>query len=321
MAELKLTHIVLLTLAVLAGLVAGWLVRGRRSLGEKAAINAGWREQIAAERSEHERLIEQNRSLMQQNSRHQASDEDSRARAAELSAALREALEGREELQRQNREIRGSLEAVLRERDRVPGDVGHPGTAADEAAAIAQRDARIAQLSKELTGWHERVPPLIERFRVRNQEALELEEGLANARSRVAALEAMLGPQHSGVAPHPAQAVVSAAAGMADACPAGTAWPGEPEDNERPEAGGDTMAATSGGLGRDNLKRIKGVGPAIEKTLNEIGIWRFSQIATMSEYEMDRVAQRLRGFRSRIYREDWIGQARELDERKARGSD
>ena len=63
---------------------------------------------------------------------------------------------------------------------------------------------------------------------------------------------------------------------------------------------------------RDDLQRIKGVGPAIEKTLNEMGIVSFRQIADMSEYDIDRVARRLKGFRTRIYREDWIGQAREL---------
>jgi predicted flap endonuclease-1-like 5' DNA nuclease len=68
---------------------------------------------------------------------------------------------------------------------------------------------------------------------------------------------------------------------------------------------------------KDDLKRIKGVGPAIEKTLNELGIYSFNQIAEMSEYEIDRVAQRLKGFRSRIYRQDWIGQARDLQYQKS----
>jgi predicted flap endonuclease-1-like 5' DNA nuclease len=63
---------------------------------------------------------------------------------------------------------------------------------------------------------------------------------------------------------------------------------------------------------RDDLKQIKGIGPAIEKTLHELGIFRFDQIAEMNEYDIDRIAQRLKGFRSRIYREDWIGQARAL---------
>jgi NADH-quinone oxidoreductase subunit E len=69
----------------------------------------------------------------------------------------------------------------------------------------------------------------------------------------------------------------------------------------------------------DDLKQIKGVGPAIEKTLNELGIRCYHQIAEMSEYDIDRVAHRLKGFRSRIYREDWIGQARELRDEKASG--
>jgi predicted flap endonuclease-1-like 5' DNA nuclease len=36
----------------------------------------------------------------------------------------------------------------------------------------------------------------------------------------------------------------------------------------------------------------------------------------MSEYDIDRVAQQLKGFRSRIYREDWVGQARTLQYEK-----
>jgi NADH-quinone oxidoreductase subunit E len=66
----------------------------------------------------------------------------------------------------------------------------------------------------------------------------------------------------------------------------------------------------------DDLKMITGIGPAIEKTLNDLGIHRFQQIAEISEYEIDKVAQQLRGFRSRIYRENWIGQARDLHHEK-----
>ena len=73
---------------------------------------------------------------------------------------------------------------------------------------------------------------------------------------------------------------------------------------------------TGGGL-RDNLRLIKGIGPAIEKTLNELGIFRYHQIAEMTGYDIDRVAQRLKGFSSRIYREDWIGQARDLQLKKS----
>ena len=82
----------------------------------------------------------------------------------------------------------------------------------------------------------------------------------------------------------------------------------------------EKMDGVDEGNQRDNLKKIKGVGPAIEKTLNEMGIVRFQQIADMSEYDIDRVAQRLKGFRSRIYREDWIGQARDYLDQNLSGS-
>lgn len=69
----------------------------------------------------------------------------------------------------------------------------------------------------------------------------------------------------------------------------------------------------------DNLQMIKGIGPSIEKTLHDLGIVRFHQISEISEYDIDRVAQQLRGFRSRIYREDWTGQARDLQYQKNNG--
>ncbi|MDG2377106.1 MAG: hypothetical protein P8M18_12240, partial [Woeseiaceae bacterium] len=71
----------------------------------------------------------------------------------------------------------------------------------------------------------------------------------------------------------------------------------------------------------DDLQKIKGVGPAIEQTLNDLGVNRYHQIAEMSEYDIDRVAQQLKGFRSRIYREDWIGQARDLQYEKSNQRD
>jgi predicted flap endonuclease-1-like 5' DNA nuclease len=36
----------------------------------------------------------------------------------------------------------------------------------------------------------------------------------------------------------------------------------------------------------------------------------------MTELDIERVARQLKGFRSRIYREDWIGQARMLQQQK-----
>jgi len=61
----------------------------------------------------------------------------------------------------------------------------------------------------------------------------------------------------------------------------------------------------------DDLQRISGIGPGIEKTLHELGIFHFRQIAAFTPENVVWVNQHLR-FRGRIERENWIGQARRL---------
>ena len=60
---------------------------------------------------------------------------------------------------------------------------------------------------------------------------------------------------------------------------------------------------------RENLQEIRGIGPSIEKTLNHFDIFRFNQIVAISDYEIEAIARKIKGFKSQIYREDWIGQA------------
>jgi NADH-quinone oxidoreductase subunit E len=61
----------------------------------------------------------------------------------------------------------------------------------------------------------------------------------------------------------------------------------------------------------DDLKMISGVGPKIEATLNEIGIFTFSQIAGWKKAEREWVDGFL-NFRGRIERDDWVKQAKAL---------
>lgn len=61
----------------------------------------------------------------------------------------------------------------------------------------------------------------------------------------------------------------------------------------------------------DDLKLISGVGPKIEKTLHELGIFTFAQIAAWKKAERDWVDDFL-SFHGRIEREDWVKQAKAL---------
>ncbi|ABC90407.1 NADH-ubiquinone oxidoreductase chain E protein [Rhizobium etli CFN 42] len=61
----------------------------------------------------------------------------------------------------------------------------------------------------------------------------------------------------------------------------------------------------------DDLKMISGVGPKIEATLNEIGIFTFAQVASWKKAEREWVDGYL-NFRGRIERDDWVKQAKAL---------
>ena len=66
-----------------------------------------------------------------------------------------------------------------------------------------------------------------------------------------------------------------------------------------------------GGTG-DDLKQIKGVGPALEKLLNQIGVWHFDQIASWKARDIAHVDGLMVGFKGRITRDEWVKQARLL---------
>lgn len=59
----------------------------------------------------------------------------------------------------------------------------------------------------------------------------------------------------------------------------------------------------------DDLTRIKGVGPKVQKLLHELGVTTFAQIAAWDEAEVDRIDTRLGSFSGRIRRDDWRAQA------------
>jgi len=59
----------------------------------------------------------------------------------------------------------------------------------------------------------------------------------------------------------------------------------------------------------DDLKQISGIGPKLEGLLNEAGISRFEQIASLTTAQIADLDDIL-NFKSRIERDDWVGQAK-----------
>ena len=110
-------------------------------------------------------------------------------------------------------------------------------------------------------------------------------------------------PKAEAKAPAPEPETPKTETGAADA---------DAGDGEEKELEGERPAGLDAPKGEpDDLKKIGGVGPKLEGTLNELGIYHFWQIA---EFTSDNVAwvDGYLSFKGRIDRDDWIGQAKAL---------
>ena len=189
-----------------------------------------------------------------------------------------------------------ALEAELAERDAA--------IAALEAEHAAQLDRRADEATRLRTRIGELEPLAARRDAAEadlaacSDEVRRLEQALAEADDEKTALEEELAARTERAA--------SPTNG--------------PEASNRPEIvhvidsirGADPRYGTITPDPRDDLKRIAGVGPVLERTLNSLGIVSYRQIATWNDAEIQRVSGRLDGFHDRIRRDDWVGQARRL---------
>ena len=82
------------------------------------------------------------------------------------------------------------------------------------------------------------------------------------------------------------------------------------------EAAADAPLFTAPDREPDDLKKISGVGPVLEKKLHDLGITTFEQVANFTAEDIEKVDDAL-NFKGRIERDDWVGQARaQADEAK-----
>ncbi len=88
--------------------------------------------------------------------------------------------------------------------------------------------------------------------------------------------------------------------------PDGAAARPKAPEGEKP----DLLEAPADGRA-DDLKLISGIGPKLEQKLNSIGIWRYDQIASWTQGNIDWVNAAI-SFRGRIEREKWVPQAKQL---------
>jgi len=117
------------------------------------------------------------------------------------------------------------------------------------------------------------------------------------------------GAEKSGVKAAVGAGSVSGAA-LAAAAPAKKA-PAKAEAKAAEPKAAAKAAPKAAAAGADDLKKLSGVGPALEKKLIEAGVTSFGQIAAWTEADIAEFDEKL-SFKGRIQREGWVEQAREL---------
>ena len=86
----------------------------------------------------------------------------------------------------------------------------------------------------------------------------------------------------------------------------------EPSVTAKPKAEGPRLLKFASFGTKDDLKRISGVGPKLERLLNENGVFYFWQVASWSSKDVDTIDEKLDVFRGRILRDEWVTQATKL---------
>ena len=84
------------------------------------------------------------------------------------------------------------------------------------------------------------------------------------------------------------------------------------EQPAEPKRASEIKAIAQVPVRQDDLKMISGVGPGLEKKLQDAGIKSYAQIAALTDDDIAELEAHVVKFAGRIKRDDWIGQAQQL---------
>lgn len=215
-------------------------------------------------------------------------------------AALRECIDAEREKKDTDRNQLGLLrierdELVARirrlESEHAPSDsdTGNPGNVDNDV--VADLRAEMGEMRENLATRDRRVHDLEQQLAESEVRAAELTERLATWNQRVAPLTQKLRQQQELIRRYRTQ--------------------------EADTEGGYDPKGTDSSKAADNLKEIRGIGPALERRLNRHGIRTFQQIANLNDGELEDIARKLAIAPNLVQRDQWVEQARELAAKQA----
>ncbi len=307
----------------LLGLLLGWLFWGRFIKGLRAEV-ADLKTQIEDWRKKYAKLQDENAAL-------EADLKDARADIEKKSVRIRN-------LELEKGQLHGDLMAARQVRDANTKELEGLRLQIEEAGGVAaygsssgggSAGANTAGEVKELQG---RIKDL-ENADVKSvAEIKELKAKLAEVEANanrhvrtISGLEADLAECKASKGNASAAAgagIVAGAAGTSDrkmSKEEKAALATKAKDNVKAAMGSKIKTASAGD--KDDLKLISGVGPAIEKKLNGLGIYTFEQVSQFDADLVQQVNDAIEFFPGRIQRDDWVGQAGKLHQTKMTNPD
>jgi predicted flap endonuclease-1-like 5' DNA nuclease/predicted nucleic acid-binding Zn-ribbon protein len=326
-----------LLIAALLGFVIGWLWRGSRFQSELQDLDARWRAKLADVEKERDRFASEVSQAKEAKAKFEVSAAESQRLADTHEASLRQLRTDHEAklgfLSDVEKRV-GSLEADLSSRDQelaaakeaLAKQGGASGDSGKLTADLAAANSRAAALERDLQQAEQANNACKKRVEGLEAEIAALRRGSGSTGSAVgsdAGSEGSSGATSGGggstqlgfmgsagttAASDSGTGAAGSTGGGAQASTggAGSSDGGSESEGTRPQA----LTSPQGGTA-DDLKKISGVGPKLEKTLNGLGIFHFHQIAAFTRENVAWVDKYLR-FKGRIDRENWIEQAKIL---------
>lgn len=170
----------------------------------------------------------------------------------------------------------------------------------------SERHTLRARLRREADRLTELESALRAEKGLRRQASDEHQAALAGLRLRLSEVEAARDRELERLSSELLQAKAQAASAVADAHAAAVA-------TQAAAAHVAEAAPARAAKVPQGLRRIRGIGPAYQRVLEQLGVTRVEQVAEWTEQDLASFAEKLKIRPDRIAKDDWVGQAKLLE--------
>lgn len=252
-----------------------------------------------------------------------AAEKERDDRIAELVTAARSRDEQLQRLNAENRQLHADAataqqklasaqETIDELRERVRQYEQHMP---DYESELRRRDNRLAALDRDFKALRKKLPALNDAIRERETSIEDLVAELARQRERYASLRERMSAASETPKPSASRAhakIIELNQHLADRTRSTAVLDSQTPGRSRRAVSSPPWCLDAPRGTKDDLKRIHGIGPVIERKLNGLGIFHFHQLAQLQADDIDWVATHMQSLRTRISRDNWIEQARKL---------